>query len=87
MTKYNCSHISCIVKKNVYCVRYSREKERYRHFAFWYKYMTYDLVYNLFLLDDGDEDVVVATNYGRAVFYENDGGSMQNWLRIRVVNR
>ena len=31
--------------------------------------------------------MMVATNYGHAVFYENVGGNARNWLRIRVVHR
>lgn len=35
--------------------------------------------------NDGDLDVVVSTNNGRAYVLRNDGGNSQNWLSIRLV--
>ncbi|MBV9086304.1 MAG: CRTAC1 family protein, partial [Acidobacteriaceae bacterium] len=35
--------------------------------------------------NDGDLDVVITTNNGRAYVLRNDGGDRQNWLTIRLV--
>ena len=37
--------------------------------------------------NDGDEDIIVTSNIGPALFYKNNRGSKNNWLRVWALNK
>ena len=37
--------------------------------------------------NDGDEDLLVADNVGAPRFFMNEGGNLNNWIRIRPMHK
>lgn len=37
--------------------------------------------------NDGDEDVVVVGNVGSPKLFQNQGGNMKNWIKIKAMHR
>ncbi|XP_065199427.1 uncharacterized protein LOC135831094 [Sycon ciliatum] len=37
--------------------------------------------------NDGDEDIIVASNVGHPAVFRNDGGNRNNWIKVKVMRR